>query len=307
MLFSEVYGTYYRVLSRILDGAVKVELTQPMSLQIVLEQGFGESILTIPEALETCAWPLITEDLTTPLQHSPTMPLTTLQKRWLKALLQDPRVKLFDPPVEGLEDVEPLYPADTFVYYDRYHDGDPFDDPGYQKRFRCILSAIRHKRWIRLWFKGHNGIPHCWKLIPYKLEYSTKDDKFRLISANSRDSLSINLARITDCKLLEPYTPEEYRPRIMKQRILVMELKDERNALERAMLHFSHLNKQTERIGEDLYKITLFYEREDETELLIRVLSFGPVLKAVYPDDFVRKLAERLENQSQDHRLSRWS
>lgn len=129
MLFSEVYGTYYRVLSRILDGAVKEELTQPMLLQIVLEQGFGESILTIPEALETCAWPLITEDLTTPLQHSPTMPLTTLQKRWLKALLQDPRVKLFDPPVEGLEDVEPLYPADTFVYYDRYHDGDPFDDP----------------------------------------------------------------------------------------------------------------------------------------------------------------------------------
>lgn len=297
MLFSEVYGTYYRVLSRILDGAVKEELTQPMLLQIVLEQGFGESILTIPEALETCAWPLITEDLTTPLQHSPTMPLTTLQKRWLKALLQDPRVKLFDPPVEGLEDMEPLYPPDTFVYYDRYNDGDPFEDPGYQKRFRCILSAIRHKQWLRIWFAGHNGIPHCWKLIPYKLEYSAKDDKFRLISANSRDSLSVNLARITDCKLLEPYTEEEYRPRIMKQRILVMELKDERNALERAMLHFSHLNKQTERIGEDLYKITLFYEREDETELLIRVLSFGPVLKAVYPDDFVRKLVERLENQ----------
>lgn len=41
MLFSEVYGTYYRVLSRILDGAVKEELTQPMLLQIVLEQGFG--------------------------------------------------------------------------------------------------------------------------------------------------------------------------------------------------------------------------------------------------------------------------
>ena len=85
MLFSEVYGTYYRVLSRILDRAVDGELTQPMLLQIVREQGFGESILTIPEALETCAWPLITEDLTTPLQHSPTMPLTTLQKRWLKA------------------------------------------------------------------------------------------------------------------------------------------------------------------------------------------------------------------------------
>ena len=85
----------------------------------------------------------------------------------------------------------------------------------------------------------------------------------------------------------------------MKQRILVLELKDERNALERAMLHFSHLNKETERIGEDLYKITLFYEREDETELLIRVLSFGPVLKVVFPDDFTEKLVQRLKKQKE--------
>ena len=297
MLFSEVYGTYYRVLNRILDQAVAGNLTQETLLRTVREQGFGESILTIPEALENGTWPLVTEDLTTPLEHHPTMPLTTLQKRWMKALLQDPRIKLFGPSAEGLEDVEPLYPEDTFVDYDRYNDGDPFEDPGYQKRFRCILSAIRHKRWIRIWFTGHNGIPHCWKLIPYKLEYSAKDDKFRLISANSRDSLSVNLARITNCKLLEPYSEEEYRPRIMKQRILVMELKNERNALERAMLHFSHLNKQTERIEEDLYKITLFYEREDETELLIRVLSFGPVLKVIFPDDFREKLLQRLKKQ----------
>ncbi|MBQ1230661.1 MAG: WYL domain-containing protein, partial [Clostridia bacterium] len=73
--------------------------------------------------------------------------------------------------------------------------------------------------------------------------------------------------------------------------------KDERNALERAMLHFSHLNKETERIGENLYKLTVFYEREDETELLIRVLSFGPVLKVVFPDDFRKKLVHRLEKQ----------
>ena len=63
------------------------------------------------------------------------------------------------------------------------------------------------------------------------------------------------------------------------------------------MLHFSHLDKETERIDEDHYKITLYYEREDETELLIRVLSFGPVLKAIFPDDFVKKLCERLEKQ----------
>lgn len=299
MLFSEVYGTYYNVLAKLLEQAVDGTLTRESMNTIIREKGFEESILAIPEALESQTWPLLKDDCTTPLQHKPTMPLTTLQKQWLKALLGDPRIKLFDPPLDGLEDVEPLYPHNAFVYYDRYNDGDPFEDPGYIKRFRCILSAIRHKRWLRIQFTGHNGKPHYWRCIPYKLEYSAKDDKFRLISANKRDTLSINLARITNCFMLEPYTEEEYQPRTMKQRILVLELKDERNALERAMLHFSHLNKETERIGEDLYKITLFYEREDETELLIRVLSFGPVLKVVFPDDFTEKLVQRLRKQKE--------
>lgn len=76
-----------------------------------------------------------------------------------------------------------------------------------------------------------------------------------------------------------------------------MELTDDRNALERVMLHFSHLDRETERIDDNHYKITLYYEREDETELLIRVLSFGPVLKVIFPDDFIKKLCERLEKQ----------
>ena len=297
MLFSEVYGTYYNVLAKLLDRAVDGTLTKESMDAIIREQGFEESILTIPEALERQTWPLIKDDLSTPLEYTPTMPLTTLQKRWLKALLNDPRIKLFDPPMDGLEDVEPLYPPNTFVYYDRYHDGDPFDDSGYIKRFRCILSAIRHKRWLRIQFTGHRGLPHSWRCIPYKLEYSAKDDKFRLISANKRDALSINLARITNCFMMEPYEDADYRPKEMKKRILVLELTDDRNALERVMLHFSHLDKETERIDENHYKITLYYEREDETELLIRVLSFGPVLKVIFPDDFLKKLCERLEKQ----------
>ena len=297
MLFSEVYGTYYNVLARLLTEAVEGRLTRETMLRIVREMGFEESVLTIPEALETQAWPLITGDYSTPLEHAPTMPLTTLQKRWLKALLRDPRIRLFDPPLDGLEDVEPLYPPDTFVYFDRYNDGDPFEDPEYIRHFRCILSAIHHKRWLRLQFTGNKGTTHCWKCIPYKLEYSAKDDKFRLISANSRRTLSINLGRVKACFLLEPYADEDYRPKPMKKRILVLELTDDRNALERVMLHFSHLDKETQRIDGNRYKITLYYEQEDETELLIRVLSFGPVLKVVFPDDFVKKLCERLEKQ----------
>lgn len=297
MLFSEVYGTYYNIIAEILSKAVEGTLTQKILQDTVRKMGFEETVLTIPEALQTGEWPLVTPDFRTPLQHKPTMPLTTLQKRWLKTLLNDPRVQLFNPPTEGLEDVEPLYLQDALVYYDRFNDGDPFEDPGYIQRFQRILFAIRHKRWVKLRFEGHNGIPHYWRCVPYKLEYSQKDDKFRLISANKRESLSINLGRIQQCMVLEPCVDTDYRPKPMKKRILVLELTDERNALERVMLHFSHLDKETERIDDNHYRITLYYEREDERELLIRVLSFGPVLKVVFPDDFVKKLLQRLEKQ----------
>ena len=83
----------------------------------------------------------------------------------------------------------------------------------------------------------------------------------------------------------------------MAKKLLVLELTDRRNALERCLFHFSHLSKETERIGEDRYRITLHYELADETELLIRVLSFGPMLKVVFPENFRNQLCSRLEKQ----------
>ena len=299
MLFHEVYGTYFEVLSEILAKALDGELTEDNMYRIIREKGFEESVLTIPQNLQEQVWPLLNSDLTTPLAHEPTQPITTLQKRWMKALLNDPRIRLFAPPVDGLEDVEPLYPADAIVYFDQYGDGDPYDDPRYVRHFKIILTALREKRWLRIRFEGRNNTPHVWRCIPYKLEYSPKDDKFRLISANKRVPLIINLARITECQLLEIAVEEEYRPRAMRRQTLVLELTDERNALERCMLHFSHLEKETERIDDRHYRLTLHYEKDDETELLIRVLSFGPVLKVVSPDSFREKLKKRIKKQMQ--------
>ena len=297
MIFSEVYGTYFSVLSKILARATEGRLTQAELERIVRQEGFGESILTIPEKLTNGSWPLLRPDLTTPLDHAPSRPLTTLEKRWMKALLCDPRIRLFDPPAEGLEDVQPLYPQDAIIWYDRYSDGDPYEDPQYIAHFRTILTALREKRMLHLEFTGRNGSPHCWDCVPHRLEYSGKDDKFRLITGNNRAVLSVNLARLTDCSLLGLITFTSTDR--MRRQTLKLELTDERNALERAMLHFSHLEKQTERIGDNRYRLTLRYEKEDETELLIRVLSFGPALKVISPEKFKKRLLRRLELQMQ--------
>ena len=83
-----------------------------------------------------------------------------------------------------------------------------------------------------------------------------------------------------------------------KKEKLVIELIDERNALERAMLHFSHLEKKTEKVSNDRYKITLYYDKDDETKLLIRVLAFGPVMKVTEPESFIEQIKQRLRMQN---------
>lgn len=297
MLFSEIYGSYYNVVAAILAEASDGKLTERRMTELVRERAFAESGLTIPSALKSGAWPLLDGEYRSVLRYKPTMPLTTLQKRWLKALLSDPRIALFSPDAAGLEDVEPLYAPDTFVCFDRYGDGDPYEDPAYIACFQTALRAIREKRRLRVRYRGHSGARHSFECVPYRLEYSPKDDKFRLLTAGVRWLNTINMARVRSCELLEPYDSLAVTPPQERPEELIMLLRDERNGLERVLLHFSHFEKETVKLDDGLYQIKLRYDRDDETELLIRVLSFGPVLEVKSPDAFVSLMRERILKQ----------
>lgn len=296
MLFSEVYGRYYQAVSSILAEAVRGELTEQKLHEIVAEKAFSESSLVIPQALKDGTWPLLIKDMRAPLHHEPKMPLTLLEKRWLKTLLQDPRIQLFGVSEAGLEDIEPLYPADAIVYYDRYGDGDDYSDAGYIERFRVILQALKEKRKLKITYQSQGKKPSEWYCIPRSMEYSSKDDKFRLY-VSSKGTAALNLSRIVQCELLEPISECEDAPLVLRKEKLVMEVTDDRNALERVMLHFSHFEKETVRLDEKKYQLTLWYEKEDKAELLIRVLSFGPMVKVVEPDSFIALIKERLQKQ----------
>ena len=148
MLFHEIYSSYYIAVSSILKEAVRGTLTGKKLNALVQEHAFGESLLTIPDGLKGEKWRLIHKDLSTPLEEEPSMPLTILEKRWMKALLLDPRIRLFMPDMTGLkeiglEDVEPLFTPDMIVYYDRYSDGDDYENPEYIRHFRTILQALQ--------------------------------------------------------------------------------------------------------------------------------------------------------------------
>lgn len=297
MLFSEIYGTYFQTVEAVLRAAAGDGLSGRRLTEIVQENAFAESVLTIPQALKRQDWPLLAGDMTPVLRHKPDMPLSLLQKRWLKALLLDPRIALFEPDGTGLEDVPPLYTPDVFVRFDQYADGDPYGDPEYIRCFREALYAVREKRYLRLLFSSRTGGPRTVLCAPYRMEYSDKDGKFRLLAVDRRQRYTVNMARVHDCRALQPYSPGELSTPRKQLRELVLLLRDERNALERVLLHFSHFEKETRKLDERSYQIRLRYDPHDETELLIRVLSFGPMLKVTAPDTFIDRIRERIGRQ----------
>ncbi|MEE0771919.1 MAG: WYL domain-containing protein [Anaerovoracaceae bacterium] len=300
LLFSEIYGTYFKVVAGILDKAINGELNEKQIYRTVEELAFDESVMNIPQSIMSKEWPLITDDYSTPVKNCPDMPLTNIQKRWLKSILNDPKIKLFDVSDKGLEDVKPLFDRNIIVFFDQYTNGDDFENPEYVRNFRIILQAFKERRYIRIKFMSvRTGKIHEWECAPHRLEYSLKDDKFRFITSGPRYIDTINVGNIIECSLSETYADEQEICFRLPKETLVLELLDERNALERVMLHFSHLQKETVKLDDGRYRITLIYDAQDEIEMLIRILSFGPMIKVVEPQSFINRIKERLTMQRQ--------
>ena len=142
--------------------------------------------------------------------------------------------------------------------------------------------------------KGNTMFVRC---RPVRLEYSEKDDKFRLITAGWRAVSTVNLAKIRSCV---PYTGE--RQAIGEEKTVIydtitVKIRDERNAMERFMLHFAHFEKQAEKLDKKHYLVKIKYAHDDEPEMVIRILSFGPMIEVLESESFRKLVIEKLKKQ----------
>lgn len=296
MLFSELYSVYYNTVAKILTAALHSDLSEEELERFVAEYAFSESALTLIPALKSGKWPLLRKDLSPVVHHTPTMPLTALEKQWLRAVLEDPRIRLFGVKVPELETVPPLFTPEDYRIYDRYADGDPFEDENYIWNFRLIRSAIREKRPVCLRIRNRWSRPYRVRLLPVGFEYSAKDDKLRVLATGCRFR-HFNLGRVIRCEYDTSGLPLAEAPEPERKKTLTLLVTDQRNALERVMLHFAHFEKQAERARDGQYLLRLSYYESDETEMVIRILSFGPFVKVVAPEDFIGLIRQRLLDQ----------
>lgn len=323
-LFSEIYNCYFQVIKSLIEQ--KNCISEKEVNFHVKNTCFEESILYLLPKLTEEGWGFYEKQdglLRSRLSENFYVPLTDLQKSYIKAILLDDKISLFldDDEIEAINhafsDVEPLYLPDDFYYYDRFSDKDDYKNPDYRRHFRTILSAIRNHEYIDVLYESryHRRFHHI--CLPCRLEYSIKNDCFRLLtveaSAHRNPDASqtlrtprvhtMNLSRFKEVMSTNQFAAQLPDINHLLRRSCYHEpvrilIKNRRNALERAMLQFANYEKNTRRLDEDTYECLIYYNKDTETELLIEILSFGPMIKVVGNETFLRLIKERLMKQA---------
>ena len=78
---------------------------------------------------------------------------------------------------------------------------------------------------------------------------------------------------------------------------VVLLLTEERQAMERALLHFASFPCRPQAGPDGKRLLHILHEPQDEAELLIRVLAFGPLVRVLGPEPFAEQIRQRLQRQ----------
>ena len=313
-LFSEIYSCYYQVLRHLLSEQNALSM-QDIRTRISGE-GFEESMISIIPKLEDGSWNLFRKEgelYFSKLTSSFMQPLSDLEKSYLKAILSDSRIGLFldSHQLEYLNDmldtVTPLWKPEQFFYYDQFADKDPYQDETYRNNFRMLLQAQKNRQYVDIDYTSPKGRRVHHHYIPARLEYSVKNDKFRLLAVkqDGHQKMRLEILNLSRMQNVEPL-PKTLSSNTDLNTIIrntyykepiKLHIVNKRNALERAMLHFANYEKNTTKIDENTYECLIYYNQTMETELLIEVMSFGPMLTVIGNDKFLGLLKARLQRQ----------
>lgn len=312
-LFSEIYTCYYQIVKSILQHPAALTLGELRTS--ISGMGYEESLLYLIPKLTSGEWNLLERKgdiFLSRLSDDFYVPLTNLQKSYIRTILQDERIQLFldEDKCEYLRQLlcnaQILWQPEDFYYYDRFTNGDDYTNPDYRQNFRTLLTAIHNHQYVDISYESRNNHRVHHHYLPCRLEYSIKNDKFRLLGTLQSDKQHrieiLNLDRMKTVTLLPEqadYIPdinESIRSSYYKEPVC-LRIHTDRNALERTMLQFANYEKNTTKIDDNTYECLIYYNQKMETELLIEVLSFGPLIEVLGNERFLSQVRQRLRKQ----------
>lgn len=180
--------------------------------QIITKKAFRDSSYLLLQAIDSgrYAWVLHKDgydnNYRTSLGNIPKLPLTLLEMQWLKTIYMDPRVKLFTDSIpEFLQDIEPVYMAEDLYICGQYGAGDDYGSREYKRHFRIIQQALRYSCYLGIRYRSANNEVFEEEALPIQLQYSVKENIFRLFAIANDKQMVYNLSRIEDCYIGDKY------------------------------------------------------------------------------------------------------
>lgn len=309
-LFSEIFGCYYKIITDIINYS---PLTEEEVNKIIRQHGFEESFFHFLPNLKDIPFLKKKEGkYYSLLENKINLPLTNLEKSWLKTISEDKKFKLFDSNFNYslLEEVLPLYNSDIFKYFDKCSDGDNFAKIQYIQNFKILNNALDNNIILKISYKATKQkeimTRNC---LPVYFEFSPKDDKLRVYAIQVFNKKAVNFVCINLEKIIKIKPSKEtlsnlgeiekYISKFNKEEKLTVEIYNQRNTIERFMIEFSTYKKQSVFNEEkQICKTSIYYKKSEETEILMKILSFGPTLKVLFPSSFIDLIREKLYKQN---------
>lgn len=236
------------------------------------------------------------------------LPLTKIEIQWLKYCVNNPKAKLFleENQLSKLKEIftveENDLPISSINYYDKFKSHNEIADTDiYIDNFKKIVKAFTDDKVVKINYKSVNNSTRTVNIG--LLEYSNKDDKFR-IHCKKENSVSIyNLEKINSVEILSDSYDRNLAEKNIKNYILnqrkeiTLEFTNVKNIPDRLLTEFTPWEKLCTRL-DDRYNVTIKYDKQDSLEIVTRLLPYGKNIKILNDTGNVKsELENRIKKQ----------
>lgn len=309
-LFNDYKNRYYRCIQNIINGIYNGEKYTKKDIRAILQGAYLEDeIVLVKELVDGRFFDY--EDDTASLMVGCDVPirLNNLELAYLKMFVEDECFngvlddELLQKLKDKLEDVESL---DYNKFWKRENVdkfGDDIKDEEFREKIITLEKAILENKYIKYTSKNKKGEIFKDKIAyPYKIEYSIKNNRYRLVVFCDNRAIKINIDGIMELEILQEKTvTAEEKAQIenfinAKKNIsdpLVLKIEDNKNTLDRCFNLFSAYDKKYYYEGENLI-LNIYYHDFDKAEIIRDILSLGKSAVVLSPESVREEVIKRI-------------
>lgn len=226
------------------------------------------------------------------------------EKVWLKNILGDDRLRLFMDDcligklAERLQDIPDIRLHEFIDVRGLAHTADVMDKEFIEK-FRIAACAICEGRYLIYSNISRDGtVYQDEKAVPYKIEYSIIQQRFRLSMWSVREKRPVkanisSMFNVSTGELVEERQYDSVKEMLGSRKSsapIVLKIFNRNNSIERASLLFSQYDRISRWENENTLVMEINYHSFDEEEIIYNILSFGPTAVVISPPNVKEKI-----------------